>query len=133
MRRIYSLNLNPVEVILVELSRITPTLNVRLLTLISTVDVTALFSFYSFWSQLFQQLLHYYSALDRIRIQQLTTATTTSTTRSLLVTFLLKGQPLGSSNQCQTVRQASASSWAIRIRPKCDCAPNYLTYFPSRL
>ena len=33
----------------------------------------------------------------------------------------------------QTVSQASASSCAIRIRPKCVCVPNYLTYFPSRL
>ena len=48
-------------------------------------------------------------------------------------TFLFKGQLLDSSNQSQTVQQANVMSCAIHIRPKCDCAPNYLAYFPSRL
>ena len=87
--------------------------------------VTALSYFYSFSDHsYYSKPFHYCSALDCFSIQQIFT-----TTRSSLVTFLLKGQPLDSTNQCQTVSQASASSWAIRIRPKCDCAPNYLRIF----
>ena len=60
------------------------------------------------------------------------TTTTTTTTTSSLATFLLKVQAYGPSNHCQTVNYANVMSCAIHIRPKCDCAPNCLIYFPSR-
>ena len=41
-----------------------------------------------------------------------TIATTTSTTRSQLATFLVRGQPFDSSNQYQTVNWANIMSWA---------------------
>ena len=57
--------------------------------------------------------------------------TTVTSTRSSLIT--LKAQPHDSSNHCQTVTWPNVLSCTVHIRFYCDCAQNYLAYFPSKL